>query len=480
MDRNFLPLNITNRSRSRTGMIAGILVLALMIAGLRYLDYFLIDKPVIDAEQAEIEAQKEAELQYTLNHSSSVSVVAVGNNILDTNLLTHGQNGGTWNYDFLYDHVKSRIESADIAIAAQTTAFTTSHEAVNGYPTYRSPSEFADSLVRAGFDVVASASCHIADFGASSIMDTINMWKTKHPEITFVGIHESQEDALDVKIREVNDIKIAFLNYTYPECAANLEGNERYMLDVFQKELVTNAISTAREKSDCIIFIAHWGDTDLEEPSEFQKQWANYLMDLGVNVIIGTHTMALQPYGTMTDGNGNETTVFYSLGNFACIEEVPSRILSGMARFTIEKVVTDGQTSIHITDKTIEPMIMHFCYDNQSYAVYPLDEYTDSLAAQNSLAYSGFNITVDMMKELFENAMATSVVPSNSIALVNNTSGSNRGNTRVEKKEETKTEDSKDEEDEEDSQSSDSASDYSSYNYSYDYGYGYGYSYYGY
>ena len=47
-----------------------------------------------------------------------------------------------------------------------------------------------------------------------------------------------------------------------------------------------------------------------------KNQWAAYLMEQGVNVIIGGHPHVLQPYGRLTDDKGNETVVFYSLGNF--------------------------------------------------------------------------------------------------------------------------------------------------------------------
>ena len=44
---------------------------------------------------------------------------------------------------------------------------------------------------------------------------TLNYWKTSHPDVPVLGIHETEEDANSVKVLEVNGIKISFLDYTY-------------------------------------------------------------------------------------------------------------------------------------------------------------------------------------------------------------------------------------------------------------------------
>ena len=70
-------------------------------------------------------------------------------------------------------------------------------------------------------------------------------------------------------------------------------------------------IQKAKEVSDCIIFVAHWGTEDETMPNEYEKQWAAFLMQQGVDVIIGGHPHVLQPYGQLSDDQGHTTTVFY-------------------------------------------------------------------------------------------------------------------------------------------------------------------------
>ena len=98
-------------------------------------------------------------------------------------------------------------------------------------------------------------------------------------------------------------------------------------------------------------------------PTEYQKQWAAFLMEQGVDVVIGGHPHVLQPYGRMSDDNGNEMLIFYSLGNFVSTQQELPELLEGMAGFTIQKSVLKGKTTVEILDATVKPMVMHYNKD---------------------------------------------------------------------------------------------------------------------
>ena len=99
------------------------------------------------------------------------------------------------------------------------------------------------------------------------------------------------------------------------------------MIDMIRKDKITAMIQKAKKQADCIIFVAHWGTEGETMPNEYEKQWAAYLMEQGVNVIIGGHPHVLQPYGRLTDDKGNETVVFYSLGNFVSTQQKLEELL---------------------------------------------------------------------------------------------------------------------------------------------------------
>ena len=415
--RNFkenIPLNFRERSNARTSLLASVIVLAVLVILFNQLDYRLIRKPAIDAQKKAAAAKEKPETTTTTSDVTTASVIAVGDNLYHQSLIDAGASeDGNWNYDKIYTHITDAIKDADIRMIDQETVFTTDHDSVSSYPSFATPTEVGDAIVKAGFNVVESANNHIDDFGEGFLTDTLNFWKTKYPDVTLLGIHDSQEDADTVKIREVNGIKIAFLDYTYGTNVGGIEGKD-YMIDMIRKEKITTMIQKAKQQADCIIFVAHWGTEDETMPNEYEKQWAAYLMEQGVNVIIGGHPHVLQPYGRISDGKGNETVVFYSLGNFVSTQQKLEELLGGMAKFTIQKTVENGKTSIQILTPTVEPLVMHYNSDAGEFGPYMLSDYTEELASQNGVQkYIGDGVfTLDNLKKKFNEIMSMNVTPS--------------------------------------------------------------------
>ena len=415
--RNFkenIPLNFRERSNARASLLASVIVLAVLVILFNQLDYRMIRKPAIDAQKKTAAAKEKPETTATTSDVTTASVIAVGDNLYHQSLIDAGASeDGNWNYDKIYTHITDAIKDADIRMIDQETVFTTDHDSVSSYPSFATPTEVGDAIVKAGFNVVESANNHIDDFGEGFITDTLNFWKTKYPDVTLLGIHDSQEDADTVKIREVNGIKIAFLDYTYGTNVGGIEGKD-YMIDMIRKEKITTMIQKAKQQADCIIFVAHWGTEDETMPNEYEKQWAAYLMEQGVNVIIGGHPHVLQPYGRISDGKGNETVVFYSLGNFVSTQQKLEELLGGMAKFTIQKTVENGKTSIQILTPTVEPLVMHYNSDAGEFGPYMLSDYTEELASQNGVQkYIGDGVfTLDNLKKKFNEIMSMNVTPS--------------------------------------------------------------------
>lgn len=415
--RNFkenIPLNFRERSNARASLLASVIVLAVLVILFNQLDYRMIRKPAIDAQKKSAAAKEKPETTATTSDVTTASVIAVGDNLYPQSLIDAGASeDGNWNYDKIYTHITDAIKDADIRMIDQETVFTTDHDSVSSYPSFATPTEVGDAIVKAGFNVVESANNHIDDFGEGFLTDTLNFWKTKYPDVTLLGIHDSQEDADTVKIREVNGIKIAFLDYTYGTNVGGIEGKD-YMIDMIRKEKITTMIQKAKQQADCIIFVAHWGTEDETMPNEYEKQWAAYLMEQGVNVIIGGHPHVLQPYGRISDGKGNETVVFYSLGNFVSTQQKLEELLGGMAKFTIQKTVENGKTSIQILTPTVEPLVMHYNSDAGEFGPYMLSDYTEELASQNGVQkYIGDGVfTLDNLKKKFNEIMSMNVTPS--------------------------------------------------------------------
>lgn len=409
-----IPLNLREQINSRIGLICSIVLLVLLVAGFHQLDYNLIEKPKEDAAKAaqeETEAAKKAAEKPVV---STASVIAVGDNLYHGSLIESGENdSGNWNYDKIYEKVKDEIQAADVAMVDQETVFTTEHDAVSSYPSFATPTEVGDALMNAGFDVVESATNHIDDYGSDFMDETFNFWSTNYPNVPVLGIHPTQEDADSVKTLEVNGITISFLDYTYGTNSGGPETGKEYMIDLFDKAKVSTMIQKAKAGSDVLIFVAHWGKEEEAMPTEYEKEWATFLMQQGVDVVIGGHPHILQPYGRMSDDQGHNMLIFYSLGNFVSTQQTLTGLLEGMASFTIQKSVKNGETTIDILDPTVKPMVMHYNKDEGVFNPYMLEDYTEDLASQHSVKeIIGDEFTLANLQAKFKEIMSMNVEPS--------------------------------------------------------------------
>ena len=352
----------------------------------------------------------------------TASVIAVGDNLYHKSVINSGwRESGEPDYKEMYEYVRDAVQEADLAIVDQETVLTDNFAAASGYPRFSTPIQAADALVDTGFDVVYSATNHADDYGEESLLYTVNYWKTNYPDITLLGIHDSPEDADTIRIREVNGIRIAFLEYTYGTNSLGFEGDKSYLLDVFSdgSAKISEMIRRARNEADCVIFIAHWGLEDEPMPTEFEKQWAAFLMRQGVDVCIGGHPHNLQPYGFLSDNDGHRMLVFYSLGNFISNMDKMLELLEGMGCFTIQKTVQpDGSSSVEILDPVVRPMVMHFDYTRSYFRVYFLDDYSDELAQQHWLSLKGA-FTLRHLQRKFEEIMSINVKPSTGATMLN-------------------------------------------------------------
>ncbi len=435
--RDNLPLNYKERLNSRTSFLVSIAVLVVLCLVFNQMDYTMIRQPAAQAKKAaDLQKQKEEEAAATTQEVTTATVLAVGDNLVQPSLLASGQSEtGAWNYDSVYANLKSDIQAADIAMVNQETPFTTDHSAVSGTAPYATPTEIGDALVNAGFNVVTSATALIDDNGSSMINETLNYWETSHPDVTLVGIHKSQTSTNTAKIVEINGIKIAFLDYTFPAygsqsgisdnsadttgssassgSTATSSSSKGSMIDTFNTADVAAAIKQAKSSADCVIFSANWGKTEEPMPTEYEKEWANFLMEQGVDVVIGTNPNVLQPYGYLTDDSGHNMLIYYSLGNFVTGQETLKQLLGGMAAFTIQKTVEGDQTSIQIQDATLTPLVMHYSYDTLEYAPYKLDDYTDALASAHSVRQSiGDEFSLENLQTKYDEIMSMNVTPS--------------------------------------------------------------------
>ncbi|MDD3173072.1 MAG: CapA family protein [Herbinix sp.] len=310
--------------------------------------------------------------------SSRVTLLAVGDNLIHLQVIESGeQKDGSYNYDHLYANIKNEISAADIAVINQETILGGDDFSYSGYPNFNSPTEIGDAIINAGFDVVLQATNHTMDMGYKGIENTLAYWD-KHPDIKTLGINESEEESEQINIIEKNGIKIAMLNYTYGLNGYHLPDGMPYLVNILDKEKMSEDIKKAEEQADFTIVFPHWGTEYSYVPDKTQDALTQCFYDNGVDLVIGSHPHVLEPVDWIETTPGHRMLVYYSLGNYMSYQKEAPRMLGGMASVTITK----DTSGTYISDSSIIPIVTH--YENgpadYNYAIYELDDYTSELA----------------------------------------------------------------------------------------------------
>lgn len=332
-------------------------------------------------QQEEIERQQQEEAAAQAEEeNNTLHITAVGDNLIHDAFIEAGKDND-WNFDFLYENIKDDIASADLASVNQETPLTTDHENAAGYPDFNTPSEVADALANAGFDIVTQATEHAFDQEETGIEDTISFWEDNHEDITLLGIHNSENDSRYQIIEEKN-FKIAVMNYsTMLSENHSIPEESSYMVDIYSEENAQADLEAAKEEADVAIVYLHGGQDESTEPEERLKERVQFLAEQGADVIICSHPHILKGYEKIEKPDGSETLVYYSLGNFVSDQASLDNLLGGMADFTLKK----NGDEITIESYTMIPLVMHYNSDYTECAVYKLEDYTEELAQEHGI-----------------------------------------------------------------------------------------------
>lgn len=353
---------------------------------------------------------KEKENVKVEKDDQKVSMVAVGDNLMHQRLLDVAYQEGHYDFSPYYANIQSFIQKADLAFVNQETILGGESLGYSGYPLFNTPDEMAQTLDDVGFDIVNGATNHSFDKGEKAIQHSIELFKS-FKNMTYIGLYDSQEERDTVQVVEKNGIKIAFLSYNQLT-----NGNvvpHSYTYNPFDKDLMKKDVENAKEISDIIVVSCHFGNEYETTPNDFQKEYAQYLTDLGVDIIIGTHTHTLQPVEWLEGNDGHRTLVAYSLGNFISGMMEEETQLGGMLSFDLVK--KDNQVSVD--NVTLTPLANHYTVDNvqnayetrNHFTVYRLKDYTENLASQHGLnGYEGITISKDKMIQKVKERMSDS------------------------------------------------------------------------
>lgn len=343
-------------------------------------------------EESSMEESSEEEPEPT-----SARLIGFGDNLIHVSIFQEAgeRAGGNGNYDFskAYEHVEELVQLADIASLNQETVIAEGR-APSGYPRFNTPQQMANDLEELGIDVVTVANNHTFDQGESGLRSALKYWSTV--DVMTTGAYLNEQDASIIRSMEVNDITFGFIAATEVTNGLSLPADtELVVMNTKDEEAMQARIAEAKELFDVVVVNVHFGVEYTHTPTEYQYEYAQKLADWGADIIIGHHPHVIQPVEWIEAADGRQVLCAYSLGNFLSTQNENYSLVGGALDVTVTKDhVTDEVT---ISEARFIPLVTHYNSRKREVAVYPLDQYTDQLAASHGMrSYAEYSKTFSL------------------------------------------------------------------------------------
>lgn len=223
--------------------------------------------------------------------------------------------GDTYDYSGCFTLIAPEVQKADYAVCNLEVPLGGGPR-YSGYPAFSAPDSYAVALNDAGFDMMLTANNHCLDRGGKAVIRTINALESL--KIDHIGTYRTQQerDSLVPFIKDINGYNVAFLNYTYG--TNGIKPDSGVEISMIDKEKMKKEVEMAREKGAELVTVAiHWGIEYVLLQNKVQENLADFLIDCGVDIIIGAHPHVVQPMKVVrNEKEDKDVLVVYSLGNF--------------------------------------------------------------------------------------------------------------------------------------------------------------------
>lgn len=277
------------------------------------IDFFFSQNHLLEYQEAQKEKVYKEDLHFTM--------AVIGDIMCHNTQYKDAYNSLTKTYDFSYvfEDIKDYILNADVAIGNLETTFAGKDVGYSNYPRFNTPEQLAYNLKDLGIDVVSTANNHCMDKNYKGLVSTLNY--LDDAGISHTGTNATAEAQNEILIKEVNEIKIAFLSFTYGTNGITVPSSKSFAVNLIDENFILQQISLAKAQNpDLICMCMHWGLENQTTQNSNQEQLANMLFENGVDIILGCHPHVLQPMEKKTlsleDGSTKDCFVIYSLGNF--------------------------------------------------------------------------------------------------------------------------------------------------------------------
>lgn len=298
-----------------------------------------------------------------------------------------------YNFKKMLTEIKPIAKAHNLSFYNQETIIGGKNLGLSNYPMFNSPDEIGLDMLDAGFNIVNLATNHTMDKGITGATYSAEFWEKQNAYVT--GSYTSEEKRNNIKIAEKNGITYAVLGYTYGTNGLPVPDGYEYLVNVWSvykensyeeyKKQVKQDIEAVRDKVDVLIVSMHWGNEYTHIPTWYQTDAAQFLSDLGVDIIIGTHPHVIQPIEFI-----NNTLVIYSLGNFISAQTEENTRVGMMVSLDIKKHIENETETVSIENVKAD---LTWTYHNSRYRefkVIPFYDLTDDQLSNHEKIYEKY------------------------------------------------------------------------------------------
>ena len=262
----------------------------------------------------------------------SITFTLAGNVLLNAEMWYDTASDGQYNFEYVFEDINNIMKKSNVNFYTQQGILGGKDLGLTSYTNFNTPYDTATELAKVGFNTISLASYHANDRGVQGITNAINFLNEN--KISYSGISLNEEDRLKNSIIEKNGIKVALLGYTMGSTIAT---NNTYSVSIYSEEQVKKDYDSIKDQADIIMVAIDYSNNRSLEVTEQEKTIANYLANLGVDIVIGNTGYSVQPIEKI-----NNTLVFYSLGNMLSGHSLIDNKISAIVDFKYTIKEKDG------------------------------------------------------------------------------------------------------------------------------------------
>ena len=262
----------------------------------------------------------------------SFSFSATGTIGINTAVQNAMTNDDGYHFSTLFEDLRGAM-SADLAIATLKNTVNPAEKPGN----INLPAAALSAIRELGVRALCLGHPDILNSGIQGLVSTQEA--AHNADMLPYGVYASQAERDRMTVLDANGVSIGLLNYQNDLSATGKRNTtkEEQAFTVVSPTLPTIAsdIQTVRAAGAQVVIVSLcWGRANATSPTRTQLDLAQSIADAGADIILGTHSGAVQPVSILTatraDGTQSTTLCAYSLGNLFTHERERRTSISGI------------------------------------------------------------------------------------------------------------------------------------------------------